>query len=313
MLTVADLDPVLLARVRAEQPRLWPNHLRLARVAHGLDVDELDTIDAELEVLAARRRAVLDRLAALRPRLWPESYRRHVRRRCRVDERALAPPVVGAEVLVGVDLRRVLVGIVRRHGEVSLRELHGLIHRHGYEVGGERPVQRLGDAAAYETREGRLRRVGRGVYAPVAGEAGAVDGVTSDPLGQPLAWDRPECDEPPPLDPAVADDQDRWSDQQWPATAQCGGDLLPSPVDPAHRSLGEDLTAHVAATRRRLAALVADRLRAHAGPASTRPSTDHPTTRFDSLGADSLTNRSPGMPMGGRAGDGSDGEDDGVP
>ncbi len=293
MLTVADLDPVLLARIRSREPRLWPNHLRVARVAHGLEIEQLASIDAELETLAARRRGVLDRLAALRPRLWPESHRRHVRRQCRVDERALPPPTVGALVLVGVDLRRVLVGIVRRHGEVSLRELHGLIHRHGYEVGGDRPVQRLGDAAAYETRAGRLRRVRRGVYGPSGGGPAAVDATG---LGVPLPWDPPTPDEPPSLDPAIADDSDRWSDQQWPPEAQCGAEFMAPPVDPRHRSLGEDLTAHVAATRQRLADLL---------PARYRRTTD-PDPPPGPLGTDSSTNRSPGTPSGGRVGGGSD-------
>lgn len=294
MIDGAHYDPLFLQRVKSEEPRLWPNHVRLVRRQYEEDVAELARLDARLELQAVRRRAVLARMARARARLWPGGERRwHRRRVARVAERELPPPVVDAEPLWGVELRRVMGAVLRRHGPVSLRELHGLLHRYGYEVAGPRPVQRLGDAAMYEVRAGRLVHVSRGVYGPgVVGATGADEAA----LGEPLTWEVPaDQDEPGLVDPGRIADPERWSARAWPASAQLGSDYCGPPTDPRTAELAEDLDLLVGAARRRLAADLAERDRRRASnPRPAAPSPPPPPASpspSQPFGDDSSTNR----------------------
>ena len=88
----------------------------------------------------------------------------------------------------GRRLRAVALTILRRHGMLTLRDLHGLIHAYGYCVHGSHPAKNLADAMAYEVEQGRADRIERGRYAQRAG--GAADpfrrgGTTRAQLCQP--------------------------------------------------------------------------------------------------------------------------------
>lgn len=267
MFTRESYDPVFFERVRREQPRLHPQHHGLVRIAHAEGLEELAGLDAELDLLAARRRQIVARVDACRRRLWPNMTARQHRRMGRPGEIPMPPAPADARPLSGRNLRRVAVAVLARHGALPLREIHGLLHRYGYSVVSPRSVQRLADALAYEVRCGRLDRLERGVYGLAAGVEPSTDGLTDPALLRvdPLPWAPPSPDAPPSVDPPivdvdVADDPERWSDGQWPAMTQLGASICDGPIDRDARSLADDLDATVAATRARIAALIAQRM-----------------------------------------------------
>ncbi len=201
------------------------------RAAHLAASGDLAAIDTALEEVLTRRRGCLDTLADLRVRLNVRYTTHHLRWRHRVDEPPVPPAPADAKPLESIDLRSVCLTLLRRHGPQRLRDLHGLLHCYGYYVAGVRPVQRLGDAMAYEERCGRARRVARGTYEAVADAPEPPRpgwwGPSPAPGPQPLPWSRPETDPGPPLvDPRVADDPELWSGRAWP--------------DPAPGALGDD-------------------------------------------------------------------------
>lgn len=227
-----DQHPDFARWVRAQRPRLKPRVA--ARIEHTALCDELATIDGELEVLAARRRRCLAGLQRVRSTLWPGVDERHGRRPPMVDQPPIAPVPEGATALGGVDLRTVALGVLRRHGPLPLRELHSLLHRHGYEIDGENPVKGLADAMAYEVRMERCVRVARGVYGAVSEEVprGGVDAEVA--WRDPLAWDDPDEDAPQ-ADPVLVDDPERWSGGRWdPPVAADDLDLWDRFVDESH-------------------------------------------------------------------------------
>jgi hypothetical protein len=182
--------------------------------AHATASERLSQIDAALEALVQRRRLCLHQLDRLRARLNRRWSDNHVRRHGQVDEPPMPPALPDARALHGDELRQVCLTLLRRHGPLELRALHGLIHQYGYTVGGTRPVQRLGDAMAYETRCGRTARVARGCYA--ARDEGPhrvrqLGGITPPPA--PLVpWTPRITDVLPPLvDPPVLSDPEHWS------------------------------------------------------------------------------------------------------
>lgn len=318
MFTVSSYDPFFFDRIRRERPRLHPNHIDLVRLAHSTSMQHLDALDRALEVLTARRREVLGRLGEYRTRLWPGMQGRHHRKTCRLEDEPMPPAAVDAVALWGGDLRRVMTAIVRRHGDITLRELHGLIHRYGYTVDSVRPVQRLADAAAFEVRHGRMERIRRGVYGP--GPAAGIDSTTVLPA-EPNEWVSPAAaagdgHQDSAVDPALALDPERWSASAWSSSAQLGGEWCAGEPDPFVRDLAEDLDATVTAARDRLAATLVERLGPqppqydpHPGRRPTRrtPSTGGPAPRTPTdpppseppdptLGGDSSTNRPPTSP-----------------
>ncbi len=147
---------------RASGLSLW------VRVERQADRDallhRLERIDDRLEELSEERRAVVGALAALRDELYPPVPWSKGRRPPDVDTSPLPPATEGSQALTGRDLRATCLAILRRHGPLTLRELHGLLHRYGYVVGARRPVTALSDAMAYEVERRRARRVERGVY-----------------------------------------------------------------------------------------------------------------------------------------------------
>ena len=73
-----------------------------------------------------------------------------------------APPPVPP--LRGRALRFVLVDELMRHEELTVAELvTAVVHRCGFDLGG-RASKIISDALRWETRRGRVRRVGRGRY-----------------------------------------------------------------------------------------------------------------------------------------------------
>ncbi len=76
-----------------------------------------------------------------------------------MDDLASIPPLRGRA------LRFVLVDELMRHGgEMRVAELvAALVHRHGFDLGG-RASKVISDALRWETRRGRVVRLGRGRY-----------------------------------------------------------------------------------------------------------------------------------------------------
>ena len=161
----------------------WCIHGRRARV-----VDELRALDDEAVELIRRRRAVLDEALEIHEELWPRLRYPNPRRPPRPDRPPLPPLAAGATALRGVDLRRSCLALLRRHGPLTLWELHAALHLAGCLVAGRRPVKVLADAMRLEVVQGRARRIARATY---------------------TAADRHGPDE---TDPILALDPDEW----WP-------------------------------------------------------------------------------------------------
>ena len=62
-------------------------------------------------------------------------------------------------------MRASCVALLGGAGELSLSELHVLLHLSGFRVDSSQAVKALSDAMAYECEQGRAVRVARGVYA----------------------------------------------------------------------------------------------------------------------------------------------------
>lgn len=245
-------------RTERHRPRPRRRLFTEARALHAEAGERLRSIDATIEALVDERLACLDLLVDCRDQLRPNWGNRHSRRRASVDEAPFPEAPPAAEPVEGVALRSVALTILRRHGPQRLRDLHGLIHLYGYCVGSVRPVQRLGDAMAYELRQGRVERLERGVYGAVDPHPGPERyAPPAAELGTQLPWDRPVTDPGPPhLDPDVANDPGLWSGGQWPTEDDIADEpeLSPGPeglphsrihsppgaAAPAPTSMGED-------------------------------------------------------------------------
>ncbi len=204
-----------------------------ARALHATSTERITSIDAAIGALVDQRLACLDVLVDCRDQLRPRWSSRHSRRRNSVDEAPFPEPAPGAQPLWGIDLRSVALTLLRRHGPQRLRDLHALIHLHGYCIESQRPVQRLGDAMAYELGQGRVERLERGVYGATDTDFGPRRYVPpTTRLGEPKPWDRPVAD-PPLLDPDLAADPELWSGRSWPTE-----DDLPAEPDPPPDHLG---------------------------------------------------------------------------
>ena len=128
-------------------------------------LDQLRSVDRSLARLATERRRLLDRLAELdaelhHPAPWPRSRRpgQHT-----LDD-ALPPLPEHVRWLWGRRLRAVCLRLLHRCGTLPLRQLHALLHLHGYGIAGDHPVKTLADALGHETEAGHARRIGRGRY-----------------------------------------------------------------------------------------------------------------------------------------------------
>ena len=247
-----------------------------ARALHATSATRIGEIDAAIEALVDQRLACLDVLVDCRDQLRPRWSSRHSRRRNSVDEAPFPEPPPGAKPVWGIDLRSLALTLLRRHGPQRLRDLHALIHLHGYCIDSARPVQRLGDAMAYELEQGRVERLERGVYGATGSNHGPPRYVPpTTELGTPLPWDRPVTD-PPLLDPDLAVDPELWSGGQWPTEPDPPHGDQPEPDDPAH---GSAIAPAAAASSE------------HDGPTTDTPADPaHPPER---MGGDSPANRRP--------------------
>ncbi len=140
----------------------------------------LDELDTELAERTRRRCQLLERLGELREALWPTARYGRGRRPAPTGTSDLPPLPDAPTWLAGRRLRSVCLALLRRAGRLTLRNLHAMLHAHGYGIESDHPVKALSDALAYETESGRARRVGRGVYEvagprPRAGRHGAPD------------------------------------------------------------------------------------------------------------------------------------------
>jgi hypothetical protein len=168
----------------------------------------LETLDQQMAALTDERIAIIDELARLRDVLYPPIPWCHGRRPPDLDTAPLPAAPVGAEPLTGRPLRGACLEILRRHGPLPLRQLHGLLHRYGYVISSRRPVPALSDAMRHEVRAGRARRVRRGVYAIRP----AKPDRTSRRAPDLPPWPDPGIEQAPtPLDPVLDEDPHTWS------------------------------------------------------------------------------------------------------
>ena len=214
-------------RTERHRPRGRVRLFHEARAFHADATERVRAIDATIEDLVDERLVCLDVLVDCRDQLRPNWSSRHNRRRATVDEAPFPDAPPRARPLHGVELRSVALTLLRRHGAQRLRDLHGMLHLYGYRIDSERPVQRLGDAMAYELRQGRVERLERGVYEATTPHPGP-DRYAPPPLDldAPLPWERPVTDPGPPhLDPDLAQDHELWSGAQWPTADELTDDV----------------------------------------------------------------------------------------
>lgn len=132
------------------------------------ETNRITTAMAELErqihELAGKLRSLRATRKQLHDRLYPNTLRRG--RQPKPDGSVALPPArEDAQRLWGRRLRAVCRTMLERAGELSLVDLHALLHHHGYVLANENHVKALADALGYDTDIGRVRRVARGVYA----------------------------------------------------------------------------------------------------------------------------------------------------
>ena len=84
---------------------------------------------------------------------------------------ALTNPTPELREIRNIDLRRAVLGVLLRAGRpMSIEQIVGELRSQGVEASssGRSDRKRLGDLLGYQTRLGRVRRVGRGRYEIVA-------------------------------------------------------------------------------------------------------------------------------------------------
>ncbi|MGE0879368.1 MAG: hypothetical protein AB7L13_16925 [Acidimicrobiia bacterium] len=126
--------------------------------------DELVDIDVDLAERANQRREHLAAMNAAHYELWPTVPGVWGRRPRRPGEPPLAPIATSPDPVNGARLRYVCRCIVHRFGEVTLPDLHSLVHLYGYVIASNHPTKALADAMGEEADTGRLVRVRRGTY-----------------------------------------------------------------------------------------------------------------------------------------------------
>lgn len=125
----------------------------------------LAACDRELLALATRRRILLRELDEHRELLWPRLLFCRVARPPALDHPPLPPAIADPIPIKGQQLRVTCLALLERHGPQQLRDLHALLHVHGYVLFHHHPVKALADALGHETDAGRAQRIRRGVYA----------------------------------------------------------------------------------------------------------------------------------------------------
>jgi chorismate mutase len=149
------------------QPRKYDNPI------HRALFDEEDTVrkriqelDRHVLDLSAERRRLLQRIKHIHDELRPRSDGARGRRRRAVTHEEPLPPVADDAVhLIGRELRNICVALLKQaRRELTLRELHVVLHRLGYLIAHEHPAKALADALGHETDAGRVIRTKRATY-----------------------------------------------------------------------------------------------------------------------------------------------------
>ena len=169
---------------------------------------DIGEVDGQLGELAGRRRSLVKELQSRRVLLMPVLSRGGGRAPVGDGLVCLPPVDLEAPALWGRRLRASCVALLGGAGELSLSELHVLLHLSGFRVDSSQAVKALSDAMAYECEQGRAVRVATGVYAtPGSAAPGGAAGRGPGELGSSGAQARVEStpgepgqDEPGPGD-----------------------------------------------------------------------------------------------------------------
>ena len=154
-------DPYPAARRAA---RLRCAERQMLDAARQEVVDRLDQLDVVAVEFMRRRRATMAEAEEIHEALWPAVPAGWARRPPRPGRSPIAPQVADPHPLRGVHLRSFCLALLRQHGELTLTEIHTLVHLYGYEIAGRAPVKALADSLGYEVLEGRATRPRRGTY-----------------------------------------------------------------------------------------------------------------------------------------------------
>lgn len=125
----------------------------------------IERLDRLLSRIVQRRRDLLDERTALDRRISPNLTHRRGRQPTPDGRTALPPVHADAKPLWGRRLRAACRAVLLKAGELSLVDLHAMLHHQGYVLANTNHVKALADAMGYEADAGRVRRVARGVYA----------------------------------------------------------------------------------------------------------------------------------------------------
>ena len=145
--------------------RLHPATRARLNARHQQLVNDVRATDAVLAAAAKERRRHLTELAEIHDELYPKTL--WCRGRRPGPDRLTDPlPPLPADPtwLWGRRLRAVCLRLLHRCGTLPLRQLHAMLHLHGFGVAGEHPVKTLADALGHETEHGTTQRVARGQY-----------------------------------------------------------------------------------------------------------------------------------------------------
>lgn len=127
-------------------------------------LDEIEAVDEQLAQWAAHRHRLVAQLKEQRDLVLPKLIKLAGRRVMPDGNVYLAPVPDDVPALWGRRLRASCLRLLQASGELTLTELHVLLHQHGLRIDSSHPVKALADAMAYECSQGRVRRVARGVY-----------------------------------------------------------------------------------------------------------------------------------------------------
>lgn len=162
-----------MSELRVDPLRVEGTLFGAKRRAVEVERDELlgsvAELDRQLATLARQRRELVGKLRTVQRRLAPRLGHRAGRQPAPDGSVQLPPVRRDAQRLWGRRLRSVCLALLRGQGEVTLPELHALLHRHGYLIANRLHVKTLADALGYEVQSGRVRRVARGVYELIPG------------------------------------------------------------------------------------------------------------------------------------------------
>ncbi|MEZ5204663.1 MAG: hypothetical protein R2701_09865 [Acidimicrobiales bacterium] len=112
-----------------------PSRRRIALQAiRNRKMCELAEIDRALQQTTTRRIELLDELDDLREELWPRIPHRAGREPPDAEAPPLPPAHDDAIDLWGRGLRCACLAVLRRYGTLQLKQLHALLHHHGYQI-----------------------------------------------------------------------------------------------------------------------------------------------------------------------------------